>query len=1245
MLYRWSFRDVFVILSVLLMSLSNICLAAEPKAKHKPIPPPPPPPEVAYVISEMTATGAIEGELAKFQMALKVESLNDGIQRVRLFATPVAISEVKSYGFWAAARLMRTADGIDLVVEKKGKYDVSLTFVQKVGGTKKEPQLVLPMPPAVKSKMELTIPVKDIEVKTEPEVGVETKPLGEKATLVTIYGGAANQVTLRWLPKAPEKKVEAIVFADQGTILRVGRGTLRIESTIDYSILQGKVDRFRIRIPEKSSLLSVECKDMRNWEVEEKGGERVARIDLIGEADKSAQVMLKLEQPLEKLPMTFDAPKIEPLDVAREGGHIAVAGARGLQVEPKELKDISQVDVRELPASLQKTGEEIHLGFRYLKRPFALTLASGEVVAKVSAETSSHVRASLENLRLSMTIKYAIRDAGVFSFQAQLPQGLRLVDVQGENINNWQVDPKDNTLRVDLRAKAENTYDLKLEAEADVKNPQGVELPTLTLMNVERERGFITVSSVPGMRVDVARVEGINQIDVKEIPPELLQKEATVDLAFRYIKPGYRVALNITPLQPEVEATVQTLVTVEEKELTLETQIDYAIRRAGLFQIKLKVPQDLKRQAVEGKDVDDESYDEAAGILTVSLKQKQEGQYSLKLSTQKEIADILKGLDVPVISTVDTKKERGFIALRMKASYRLKRAEGKVKNLDDIDVSELPQPFFAHAQDVALAFKYVAPPWSLGLAVERVEPRVIAEVFNFVTIGENLLQVSATAKYDILHAGVDTFKLKLPPDVTNVDIDGEAIKRRDEDKKQNTWTITLQAKKTGPYRLYATFQRKLEKSKMAPTAPKNTPLEYLGAQALDVERETGYVAVASRADVELTLPEKGVANLTPIDEREIPRDYMQGITLPILMAFKYIEHPYSLKLESRTNDPAEVTVALIESCKLETTVTTEGNMITDLVAYARNSRQQYLELGLPEGAEIWHAFVAGEPVTPFQEKRSVGDKSATITKLPIARAGKSQEAFEVRIRFSLHRTNLKPLGLFGVLDLECPRMNIGIMRLGWTLALPQGYDIIRDTGNLTRIERPEYFEYQLQSISADASYAEMKRVAAAGWETGRPSALNAQAISNLRAIQQLDQQKAAGAPGALRATSMQSIYTGKKPDLPNKFYFQSLILSTDKPARICAQYVKVSLGMPGVVALVAVIAVLCYGGWRRSARSSGVKFAGLLVIALVALGVRTLAEGSYSILLGAIFWTVLAAAVVMGLSDVLRAIQAARRQA
>ena len=42
---------------------------------------------------------------------------------------------------------------------------------------------------------------------------------------------------------------------------------------------------------------------------------------------------------------------------------------------------------------------------------------------------------------------------------------------------------------------------------------------------------------------------------------------------------------------------------------------------------------------------------------------------------------------------------------------------------------------------------------------------------------------------------------------------------------------------------------------------------------------------------------------------------------------------------AQPHEAADVTLAVVESAKLSTTVTEEGNMITDLVCYLRNSRK------------------------------------------------------------------------------------------------------------------------------------------------------------------------------------------------------------------------------------------------------------------------------------------------------------------
>ena len=829
----------------------------------------------------------------------------------------------------------------------------------------------------------------------------------------------------------------------------------------------------------------------------------------------------------------------------------------------------------------QTPGDEVRLGFRYLKRPFGLTIRTGEVVAKTSVEVLTLVRAGMDSMRLTSNLNYTIRDAGVFQFRLRLDEGLKLVDIKGPNINNWQLDDTGRVLTVALRSKAEGQYALRIETELEKPGADGAPVPTLRALDVDRESGYVAVVPAPGMKVETAAVTGISQIDVKELPGELLSQSAA--LAYRYIRPDYRVALNVSEIQPEVLAEVQTIVTLLEHELKLDTAIHYTIRRAGIFQLRVAIPKDLRRTNIEGVDIDDTSWDDATCVLTVNLRSKVTGSYVLKIQTDRTVEGIEEGLDLPVLSAVDVKKESGFLAVVTEASVRVKPAEGKLAGLDDVSLSDLPPEMLKKAPKVALAFKYFSQPWTLALAVERIEPRVTAEVFNLLSIGEKLMTVSATVKYNILHAGVDTFAVKLPRGATAVDIDGDSIKQREENKETGVWTITLQSKRTDSYTLYVSFQQKIEEGQGA--------IPYGGVEAQDVQRETGYLAVTSRPDVELTVADADIENLSPIDSREIPQDYLEGITLPVLLAYRYVSHPYDIRIGALPHDAAEVTVAVVEGARLSTTVTEEGNMITDMVCILRNSRRQYLDLELPEGARVWHAFVAGQSVTPSQDGR--------ITKIPVARASGDNSAFEVRLRFSDDR---KELGRLGSMELASPMRGIDIMRLGWTLSLPRGYDIVRDVGNMQRLDGFHIMEKQIRDLNPDQDVpATVARRGAAS------SKVSQQAIFNYEANERIG----IGAQG--ESSRSRSIYTGSRPMQSNMFVFQALIVSADepKPAWVKVNYVKGSMGIPmqGVVVVLAALGAGLVWRGRRYRRLARVGI--LLGSAAIALAIRTLAEGSY----------------------------------
>lgn len=1174
------------------------------------------PERAAFVVRRAEAKGRVADALVRLAIELEVETFERGRHVVALFPGDVAVADWSvDKPFWGGGEaFLQRNERTELVVTGKGTYKARIECVLRVEEERATRKVSLPIVPALVQKTVLAVPGEDLEFEADKTVGLETeRRKGE--TVATLYGGR-DSIALRWIPKVPDKVVEPLVFADQNMRVRIGQGVMRLDSRIEYAIVQGKVDTFRVRFPADLTLLNIEGEDIRSWDVSDAvgGAPRTLTVALRGEAERQYALDLHLEKALPDAAAEVELPAVVPLGVERERGLVAVSAARGLSVEAVSLQDASPVDVREVGAALRAAApEDLRLGFRYLKRPFRLTLRTDEVKAKISAEVHTLARAGLESLRLSTALHYAIRDAGVFEFKVRLAEGLRLIDIVGENINNWQLDEETRVLTVRLRSRAEGTYRLEIESEARVEGEERVAVPALEAVGVDRESGYVAVVPAAGIKVETAELVGISQVDVRELPAELLQKSPL--LAFRYIRPGYSVAVNVGEIEPEVGAEVRTVARLREHELSMDTEVHYDVRRAGVFQLRLAVPRELRRNVVEGADIDDTSWDEEAGVLTVNLRSKVTGAYVLRLETELKMdaarraeSEEEDALEVPVVRTLGVRKERGFVAVIPEPGIRIRPATGRMAGLDSVSPADLPPEMLRKLRAATtgaaapLAFKYFAQPWQLALAVESIEPRITAEAFNLLSIGENLMTVATTINYEILHAGVDTFRLQLPRGATAVDIDGgDDIKQRDEEPQTGIWTVTLQARRTGDYALFVSFQVKLPED--------SAQVPYPRVQALDVHRETGYVAITSRADIELTVRPESVSNLTAIDPREVPAHYLSGVVLPVVLAYRYVSHPFDLTVEAAAHRAAEVTVAVIETARMSTLVTEDGNMVTDFVCLLRNSRQQHMDLSLPPGARIWHAFVAGQAVTPFTAEGPDGP----VTKLPVARAAGADAAFEVRLRYQQSLGGGKALGRLGRLRLESPVQDIDIMRLGWTLILPPGYDVVRDRGNIRRLGRGEGLVSELARLDPDAAFAVRTVEAPPSPGRGRGQA-ERQFDFNVRT--QMPVQAAARGERAV-----QSIYTGAKPTEGRRFDFQGLIVRGTEPAWLEAEYVKGSVGLPlaGMTALLALLVVgaIVYALQDQQWAALGA----VAVLALLGLAVRTLAEDAYAAYMATALYT------------------------
>ncbi|PKL45674.1 MAG: hypothetical protein CVV41_01350 [Candidatus Riflebacteria bacterium HGW-Riflebacteria-1] len=168
-----------------------------------------------------------------------------------------------------------------------------------------------------------------------------------------------------------------------------------------------------------------------------------------------------------------------------------------------------------------------------------------------------------------------------------------------------------------------------------------------------------------------------------------------------------------------------------------------------------------------------------------------------------------------------------------------------------------------------------------------------------------------------------------------------------------------------------------------------------------------------------------------------------------------ITRPEDISVQTATIDRAEAMTLLNE----------DGYMITRVVYEVRNHSQQFLKVRLPKlesyETELWSTQVAGLAV------RAGFDKENGVYNLPIissqSERGESR-AFPVELVFTI-RTG-KSLQAFNPIKMELPAAHLPISELSWVLYLPEGYELMREVGNLDRsvkvsdlkfLDKPDYF--------------------------------------------------------------------------------------------------------------------------------------------------------------------------------------------
>ena len=673
----------------------------------------------------------------------------------------------------------------------------------------------------------------------------------------------------------------------------------------------------------------------------------------------------------------------------------------------------ADVDLQLLSGTVVESGQTNGVsrvrGFLGAEQTLALRWQSraAEVARKAVVASESTVTAQITPTVVKYTthFRYEVIQGKLTKLTVALPTTQALTRIVGEQIRDWSVATEGDKqiLTVEFIKPVEKVYQLTVLSEQTIETtPATVSLTPPQPSDAERESGSFNLSA-EDMQVEIDSATGLRQVNAA----------AGSLAAYRFSARPFALALRLKRIEPVVTADDRATARLEETRLLATHALTLNVEKAGIYNIELHPQPGFVVADVRGEGVEDWKIADAK--LRVSFTNRVLGARRLEVQLEQPLKEFAQQMVIAPLRVAGATKESAHVGAASAPGIQLKTAE--LVGLREIPVNRLPA-----RTDELLAYAADAADWKLTLNAERLAARVVAEVFNLVTIGDGLVGGSATIRYGLVNQGVQAFRVAVPAHWKNVEFTGPSIRRKEAAAGADTnvviWIIGLQEKAWGGYTLVVTYDYQFE--------PQGATLPIAGVHALDVERETGSVAITTAASLKLNAPV--VADpLRRVDEAELAAVDRAMISRSVLLAYQYNGSRYDLAVDVKRYAESSVLSAVADRTQLTSVLTDAGELLTQATFMVKNNDKQSQRFLLPKGANFWSCYVNGQPAKP--------ERDNDWLLVPLPRGANRDEAFAVDIVYA--QTNIMAKANWSqALNLSAPQTDVPNTYAEWQLYTP-----------------------------------------------------------------------------------------------------------------------------------------------------------------------------------------------------------------
>ena len=722
-------------------------------------------------------------------------------------------------------------------------------------------------------------------------------------------------------------------------------------------------------------------------------------------------------------------------------------------------------------------------------------VAEGQLDQTLTADSQAVLDVQEDSLRLVWSLHLEFRHGERDFFTVEVPAGYTVEKVEGTNVRGWELKDagarREVTVTLLKRAKGSEDFTVSIWQQAGQGaapfGGQPFEVPVIAVAGAQRHTGRLVIRRSPLLDLRTVGTTGVRRDDLpaetKKPQAGAAEVESPLGIrpfqAYGFVATPFSVRLAAEPVAARKSATVQMIVRVAERERSLEARAILGVENRPLYRARFVVPPDLDLERVLAPGAFEWALTGDGGrkVLTVYLAGGVQGECPIVI--QGKLGQDAKTLEtaVPRIEVLDVERQQGDVVVQVDPAFDVRTED--LANIERVLLQQVSGWLSNDQKGLAvLALHYTRPDYAGRLVLAARQPDVACFTVTNSRVTDRSIDETILVNWTIKNAGVREVKFLLPAWMKDARIQVPLLRQK---------TITPVGDDGAMVRVRLELQDEVmddlrvlvENDRLLSAGTHDVPIPVVETGRTDRR----YVAIESAGRDEVVIAQQDGLESLNRQQKEwtaVAGILRGGMTQAFIVA-PGAEAP-RLAFQTKERAAVETVGARIGLAQTDLVMDSSGAYRAQVVYRIDNRTEQFLEVEMPQGASLWTAVVAGEPVKPTLMD---DDAAPRRVRIPIVKTASGDLDYAVVLKYGGR------IGWLGALawSVEFPlvrAVNINAELSQVQLYLPETHVWFDFGGTMTRVTEAGTLEagllsYQnkvadrlMQTLRSENPFAQMR---------------------------------------------------------------------------------------------------------------------------------------------------------------------------